>query len=96
MILSSYPMAINPVNADCYATQVIALLASYPPEVISRMAEPVNGVVGKLQFLPSVAELKKEADSLMKVAKARVEIADAEAAQIAERNDKRLIGKSSD
>ena len=71
MILSSYPQSVNPVNAECYATQIVALLASYPPEIVSRLAEPVNGVVGKLQWLPSVAELKKEADALLRYAQIR-------------------------
>lgn len=61
----------NPTNAECYATQVVALLASYPPEIVSALAEPVRGVVGKLKWLPSVAELKSEADALLRYAQIR-------------------------
>jgi hypothetical protein len=85
LILSSYPQSVNPVNAECYATQVVALLSSYPPEVGFKLAEPVHGIVGKLKWLPSVSELKEEADKLMNYAMRKVEIHEAETRQIAER-----------
>ena len=86
LILSSYPQSVNNVaNEECYATQVTALLATYPPEIVQKLASPVSGIVGKSTWLPSVAELKKEADSLMYTAKRMVEIRDSELKQISER-----------
>jgi hypothetical protein len=85
LILSSYPQNINPTNAKCYATQVVALLMDYPPEVVAKIARPVDGIVGKLKWLPSVAEIKAEADSFMRIPRQMVERHEREMRQIAER-----------
>ncbi len=85
LILSSYPQKIDPVNSECYATQVVALFSSYPPEIVSMLSEPVCGIVGKCYWLPSVAELKEEADRLIYGARKRVEIHDEEMKQISDR-----------
>jgi hypothetical protein len=86
--VSSYPQEMKGENARCYGTQVVALLSSYPPEVVAKLAEPVNGIVGKKKFLPSVSELKDEADKLMNFPTRMVEINDAEVKQLAERKGK--------
>lgn len=88
LILSSYPQASNMANPDCYVAQVVALLSTYPPEVVERLAAPVNGIVSKTKWLPSVAEIKEEADRLMYVARKKIRIADEEIAQV--RETKRL------
>jgi hypothetical protein len=85
LILSSYPQNVNPTNAECYATQVVALLSTYPPEVVAKIARPVDGIVGKLKWLPSVAEIKAEADSFMRIPRQMVERHECEMRQIAER-----------
>jgi len=85
LILSSYPQSINAANAECYAAQVVALLSTYPPEVVAELAKPVTGIVGKLKWLPAVAELKEAADRIMRIPLRMVEDRDAELKQIAER-----------
>jgi hypothetical protein len=55
---------------------------SYPPEALYKLT---TNIVTKTVWVPSVAELKKELDSLMNYATRKVEIHDAEAKQLAER-----------
>jgi hypothetical protein len=94
LILSSYPQNVNPVNAECYATQVVALLATYPPEVVHQLSTPTKGIVRKCKWLPSVQEIAEEADRLMYIPRQMVERRDVELEQLRER--KRLAeGKSS-
>jgi hypothetical protein len=88
LILSSYPQTPKMANPDCYVRQVIALLSTYPPEIVAYLAAPVTGIVAKTKWLPSVAEIKEEADSLMYVARERVRRNEAEISQI--RETKRL------
>jgi hypothetical protein len=85
LILSSYPQNINPINAKCYATQVVALLMTYPPAVVDRIARPVEGIVGKSRWIPSVAEVKAECDSFMRIPREMVQRHEAEQRHIAER-----------
>jgi hypothetical protein len=82
LILSAYPRASNPTDAECYITLVVGLFMSYPPEALYKLT---TNIVTKTVWVPSVAELKKELDSLMNYATRKVEIHDAEAKQLAER-----------
>jgi hypothetical protein len=68
-ILSAYPQPVNPVNAECYATEVVRLLAEYPPEIIEQLQ---TDIVRKSKWIPSVKELKDEADYLLSFAQRRV------------------------
>jgi hypothetical protein len=68
-ILSAYPQPVNPVNAECYATEVVRLLSEYPPEVIEQLQ---TDIVRKTKWIPSVKEIKDEADYLLSFAQRRV------------------------
>jgi hypothetical protein len=68
-ILQAYPQPVNPVNAECYATEVVRLLAEYPPEVIEQLQ---TDIVRKTKWIPSVKEIKAEADYLLSFAQRRI------------------------
>ena len=77
---------MNPVDSEAYFTQVVATLSTYPPEVVSMVSHPIGGLVTKCKWLPSVAEVAVECEKLTRIARMKVDIADAEAKQIAERD----------
>jgi hypothetical protein len=68
-ILNAYPQPVNPVNAECYATEVLRLLAEYPPEVIEQLQ---TDIVRKTKWIPSVSEIREEADYLLSFAQRRI------------------------
>jgi hypothetical protein len=82
LILSAYPRASNPTDAECYITLVVGLLMSYPPEAVHKLC---TTIVAKTIWVPTVAELKIELDKLMNYATRKVDIHDQEQKQLAER-----------
>lgn len=49
-------------DPEVYTTAVIAVLQSYPPDVVEFVTDPRTGIAGQQTFLPSVAELRKALD----------------------------------
>jgi hypothetical protein len=82
LILSAYPRASNPTDAECYITLVVGLFMSYPPEALHKLC---TTIITKTVWVPSVAELKTELDKLMNYATRKVDIHDQEQKQLAER-----------
>ena len=52
-------------DPDIYVTAITHLLAQYPPSVGARMSDPKNGLAGKSKFLPTVSEVREEAERLV-------------------------------
>jgi hypothetical protein len=82
LILSAYPRASNPTDAECYITLVVGLFMSYPPEAVHKLC---STIVAKTVWVPTVAELKIELDKLVNYATRKVDIHDQEQKQLAER-----------
>jgi hypothetical protein len=82
LILSAYPRATNPDDAECYITLVVGLFMSYPPEAVHKLC---STIVAKTIWVPTVAELKVELDKLVNYATRKVDIYDQEQKQLAER-----------
>jgi hypothetical protein len=63
LILGSY-RADQANDPDVYVTAIAHLLATYPPEIGAALTDPKNGIAGKYKWLPTVSEVKEEADRL--------------------------------
>ena len=49
-------------DMEIFITGLITLLATYPNSVLEQLTNPVTGLPSRHTFLPSLAEIKKEAD----------------------------------
>ena len=63
LILGSY-RADQANDPDVYITAITHLLARYPTDIGARLTDPKDGVAGKYKFLPTVSEVKEEAERL--------------------------------
>jgi hypothetical protein len=61
MIVGMYPK-ITAGDPEMFLAGLIALLSQYPPEAVSAIANPANGIATKHKFLPSLAEIRAELD----------------------------------
>lgn len=55
MLIRSFPM--QPSDPTTYAKQLTMLCLGKPRELVRRMVHPIDGIVAKAKFLPSVAEV---------------------------------------
>lgn len=63
MLLESYPPREREMDGlKTYFKQLTILVASYPFAAARDLPHPINGLVGQLRFLPTVAEAKKFMD----------------------------------
>jgi hypothetical protein len=60
-IVGCFPHA-RPPEPETYAGALGATLAAYPPHIVSECADPRVGIVRKLRFPPTVAELVEWCD----------------------------------
>lgn len=51
-------------DPQVFITAAAAVLSRYPQDVGARLSDPKSGIAGKLKWLPSIAEIKAEADVL--------------------------------
>ena len=51
-------------DPEVYAGAVIAVLADYPDDVIERVVDPRNGIPSRMNWLPTVAEIKSACEDL--------------------------------
>lgn len=51
-------------DPEIYVRSVIAVLSAYPADVMDRVVDPVTGLPSRLQWLPSVAEIRKACEEL--------------------------------
>jgi len=64
LILGSY--RVDQANdPEIYITAIAHLLSRYPPDIGARLTDPKDGVAGKYKFLPSVSEVREEAERLV-------------------------------
>lgn len=63
-IIGCFPHA-RPPEPETYAGAIGATLAAYPPHVVAECADPRVGLVRKLRFPPTVAELVEWCDGRM-------------------------------
>jgi hypothetical protein len=63
LILGSY-RADQANDPEIYVTAIAHLLSRYDPDIGARLTDPKDGVAGKYKFLPTVSEVKEEADRL--------------------------------
>jgi hypothetical protein len=64
LILGSY-RADQANDPDVYITAITHLLARYAPDIGARLTDPKDGVAGKYKFLPTVSEVREEAEKLV-------------------------------
>lgn len=65
LILGSF-RADQANDPDVYITAIAHLLSKYPPDIGARLTDPKDGVAGKFKWLPTVSEVKDEAERLLK------------------------------
>jgi hypothetical protein len=53
-------------DAETFVTAVAAVLARYPEDIVRRVTHPVDGLPGKSNFPPSVAEVRAACEQAMK------------------------------
>jgi hypothetical protein len=53
-------------DPEVYATAVAAVLATYPEAVVKRVTDPVTGLPGRLQWLPTIAEVRGACEAEMR------------------------------
>jgi hypothetical protein len=63
LILGSY-RADQANDPDIYITAIAHLLSRYPENIGARLTDPKDGIAGKYKWLPTVSEVKEEADRL--------------------------------
>lgn len=51
-------------DPETYAGAVAAVLAEYPPEIVQRVTDPRSGLPSRLQWLPSVKEVRDACEEL--------------------------------
>jgi hypothetical protein len=64
LILGSY-RADQAADPDIYVTAITLLLSRYPPDIGARLTDPKDGVAGKYKWLPTVSEVKEEAEAIL-------------------------------
>jgi hypothetical protein len=52
-------------DAQVYATAVCAVLSRYPEEVVLRVTDPVVGLPGRVNWLPTIAEVRHACEELV-------------------------------
>jgi len=50
-------------DPDAYISAICAVLANYPEQVVRRLTHPLDGLPGKSQWLPTIAEIKSACDA---------------------------------
>ena len=64
LILGSY-RADQANDPEIYVTAISHLLSRYPKDIGARLTDPKDGVAGKYKWLPSVSEVREEAEALI-------------------------------
>ncbi len=64
LILGSY-RADQANDPDIYVTAITHLLSRYPIDVGAQLTDPKDGVAGKYKWLPTVSEVKEEAEAIL-------------------------------
>ena len=64
LILGSYRVG-EANDPDIYVTAIAHVLSRYPADVGARLTDPKEGIAGKYKWLPSVSEVREEADKLL-------------------------------
>lgn len=70
LILGSY-RADQAGDPEIYVTAVSHLLSRYPADIGARLTDPKDGIAGSYKWLPSVSEVRDEAEKLMAADSAR-------------------------
>ena len=65
LILGSY-RADQANDPEIYVTAIAHLLLQYPAEIGALLTDPKDGIAGNYKWLPTVSEVKEEADRIMK------------------------------
>jgi hypothetical protein len=71
-------------DPETYAGAVAAVLAEYPPDIVQRVTDPRSGLPSKLQWLPSVKEVRDACEELDNRRRYQEQRAHQQAEQIAE------------
>lgn len=50
-------------DPDAYISAICAVLASYPETVVRKITHPLDGLPGRSQWLPTIAEIKAACDA---------------------------------
>jgi hypothetical protein len=53
-------------DPEAYVAAVATVLASYPEDVVRRVTHPLHGLPGKIQWLPSVKEIRDACEAEMR------------------------------
>jgi hypothetical protein len=61
-MIGVYPRA-DVLDPETYVTAIAGTLAQFPPHVSQKVADPINGLPGRLKFLPRVAEVREACEA---------------------------------
>lgn len=53
-------------DPDVWAASIVAILATYPEDIVWRVTDPRTGLAGKSQFMPSAYDVRTACEALMK------------------------------
>ena len=59
-----FPHHAQTTEAETFLAGAVVVLAAYPDDVMQRAVHPLIGLPGKLKFVPTIAELKAECDTI--------------------------------
>jgi hypothetical protein len=63
MLFRSYPQSAQAVSIEVFLAGAVVIFAAYPEDVMREVVHPLNGLPGKLKYLPTLAEIKAECDA---------------------------------
>lgn len=64
VLLSCYRKG-DAADPEVFYAAVVTVLGAYPEEVVRQVTHPLDGIPGRIQWLPSIAEIKSACDALM-------------------------------
>jgi hypothetical protein len=53
-------------DAEVYVTAIAAMLSTYPEEIVRQVTDPVRGLPSKVNWLPTLAEIRHECETFMR------------------------------
>lgn len=74
-------------DPEVYAGAIAAVLAEYPPDIVQQVTDPRSGLPSRLQWLPSVKEVRDECESIDARRRRLAEMAAREEQQLRERRE---------
>ena len=63
-LVGCYPSG-KPSDPESYLAALVAVLAEFPSEIVEQVTDPAQGIVRKVKFMPTIAEVFDACDAEM-------------------------------